>query len=91
MKPFTICDITPSCDEFISSSVGDIITKIKKKENRAIEVFQNSLTESLELYNQIRVQNREAYFLEDIDKKAKHNNRAKKLPLSERQAVGKAH
>ncbi len=48
------------------------IAKIKKKENRAIEVFQNSLTESLELYNQIRVQNREGYFLEDIDKKAKH-------------------
>jgi len=48
------------------------IAKIKKKENRAIEVFQNSLIESLELYNQIRVQNREGYFLEDIDKKAKH-------------------
>ena len=47
------------------------VAKIKKRENRAIEVFQNSLTESLELYNQIRVQNREAYFLNDIDKKAK--------------------
>ncbi|RUM71304.1 MAG: ABC transporter ATP-binding protein, partial [Sulfurovum sp.] len=42
-----------------------------KKENKAIEIFQNSLTESLELYNQIRVQNREAYFLNDIDNKAK--------------------
>ena len=47
------------------------VAKIKKKENKAIEVFQNSLTESLELYNQIRVQNREAYFLNDIDDKAK--------------------
>ncbi len=47
------------------------VAKIKKKENRAIEIFQNSLTESLELYNQIRVQNREEYFLNDIDKKAK--------------------
>jgi len=47
------------------------VAKIKKKENKAIEVFQNSLTESLELYNQIRVQNREGYFLNDIDKKAK--------------------
>ena len=47
------------------------VAKIKKRENKAIEVFQNSLTESLELYNQIRVQNREAYFLDDIDKKAK--------------------
>ena len=47
------------------------VAKIKKKENKAIEVFQNSLTESLELYNQIRVQNREKYFLNDIDQKAK--------------------
>jgi len=47
------------------------VAKIKKKENKAIEVFQNSLTESLELYNQIRVQNRERYFLNDVDEKAK--------------------
>jgi len=46
------------------------IAKIKKQENKSIEVFQNSLTESLELYNQIRVQNREGYFLDDIDNKA---------------------
>ena len=47
------------------------VAKIKKRENKAIEIFQNSLTESLELYNQIRVQNRETYFLNDIDIKAK--------------------
>jgi len=47
------------------------VAKIKKKENKAIEVFQNSLTESLELYNQIRVQNREKFFLNDVDEKAK--------------------
>ncbi len=47
------------------------VAKIKKRENKAIEEFQNSLTESLELYNQIRVQNREQFFLNDIDKKAK--------------------
>jgi len=47
------------------------IAKIKKQENKSIEIFQNSLTESLELYSQIRVQNREEYFLDDIDKKAK--------------------
>ena len=47
------------------------VAKIKKRENKAIEVFQNALTESLELYNQIRVQNREQYFLDDIDNKAK--------------------
>ena len=47
------------------------VAKIKKQENKAIEIFQNSLTESLELYNQIRVQNREKYFLNDVDEKAK--------------------
>ncbi|SFV61409.1 ABC-type multidrug transport system, ATPase and permease component [hydrothermal vent metagenome] len=47
------------------------ISKIKKQENKSIEIFQNSLTESLELYNQIRVQNREGYFLDNIDNKAK--------------------
>ena len=47
------------------------VAKIKKRENQAIEIFQNALTESLELYNQIRVQNREVYFLNDIDTKAK--------------------
>jgi len=47
------------------------VAKMKKKENESIETFQNTLTESLELYNQIRVQNREKYFLEMVDKQAK--------------------
>ena len=47
------------------------VAKMKKKENESIETFQNTLTESLELYNQIRVQNREKYFLETVDKQAK--------------------
>ena len=48
-----------------------VVAKIKKKENKAIEVFQNFLTESLELYNQIRVQNREKFFFKEIDNRAK--------------------
>ncbi len=47
------------------------VAKMKKEENRSIEHFQNTLTESLELYNQIRVQNREKYFLEMVDQQAK--------------------
>lgn len=47
------------------------VSKIKKQENKAIENFQNDLTESLELYNQIRVQNREGFFLRRIDTQAK--------------------
>jgi ATP-binding cassette subfamily C protein len=47
------------------------VAKMKKRENEAIEKFQNMLTEILELYNQIRVQNREKYFFKMVDKQAK--------------------
>jgi ATP-binding cassette subfamily C protein len=47
------------------------VAEMKKKENKSIESFQNTLTESLELYNQIRVQNREKHFLETVDQQAK--------------------
>ena len=47
------------------------VAKMKKKENESIETFQNTLTESLELYNQIRVQNREKHFFETVDTQAK--------------------
>jgi len=47
------------------------VAKMKKQENESIETFQNTLTESLELYNQIRVQNREKYFLQTVDNQAK--------------------
>jgi ATP-binding cassette subfamily C protein len=47
------------------------VAEMKKKENKSIESFQNTLTESLELYNQIRVQNREKHFLETVDRQAK--------------------
>ncbi|CAA6825981.1 MAG: Lipid A export ATP-binding/permease protein MsbA [uncultured Sulfurovum sp.] len=46
------------------------VAQMKKKENKSIETFQNTFTESLELYNQIRVQNREKHFLETVDQQA---------------------
>ncbi len=48
-----------------------VVAQIKRKENRAIETFQDFLTETLELYNQVRVQNRERFFFKEIDKRAK--------------------
>ncbi len=48
-----------------------VVAQIKRRENRAIETFQDFLTETLELYNQVRVQNREKFFFREIDKKAK--------------------
>jgi len=42
-----------------------------KEKNRAISNFTNSLTESLELFNQIRVQNRELHFTNRVNADAK--------------------
>ncbi len=46
------------------------IGTLKKEENRAIELFQSSLTETLELFHQIRAANKESYFFEKNRKEA---------------------
>jgi ATP-binding cassette subfamily C protein len=43
---------------------------LKKEENKAIEMFQSSLTETLELFHQIRAANKETYFFEQSRIKA---------------------
>ncbi|BCD62050.1 ATP-binding cassette, subfamily C, bacterial [Nitratiruptor sp. YY08-26] len=45
-----------------SSRLAKKVSKLKKEENRAIEIFQNSLVETLELFEQIRAANKEEYF-----------------------------
>ena len=40
------------------------IGELKKEENKAVELFQSSLTETLELFHQIRAANKETYFFE---------------------------
>ena len=40
------------------------IGELKKEENKAVEMFQASLTETLELFHQIRALNKENYFFE---------------------------
>ena len=47
------------------------IGKLKKEENRAVELFQSSLSETLELFHQIKAANKEAYFFKESEKKAK--------------------
>ncbi|SMC09476.1 ABC transporter ATP-binding protein [Nitratiruptor tergarcus] len=47
---------------FFSSRLAKKVSKLKKEENRAIEIFQNSLVETLELFEQIRAANKEEYF-----------------------------
>jgi ATP-binding cassette subfamily C protein len=46
------------------------IGELKKEENKAVEMFQSSLTETLELFHQIRASNKEEYFFEESRKKA---------------------
>ncbi|MCF6245688.1 MAG: ABC transporter ATP-binding protein/permease, partial [Sulfurovum sp.] len=43
---------------------------LKKEENKAVELFQSSLTETLELFHQIRAANKEEYFFEQSRIKA---------------------
>jgi len=47
------------------------IGKLKKEENKAVEMFQSSLTETLELFHQIRAANKEEYFFRQSEHKAK--------------------
>jgi len=47
------------------------IGKLKKEENKAVELFQSALTETLELFHQIRAANKEEYFFGESEKKAK--------------------
>ena len=51
------------------------IGKLKKEENRAVELFQSALTETLELFHQIRAANKEEYFFEQSVTKAKELRR----------------
>ena len=46
------------------------IGELKKEENKAVELFQSSLTETLELFHQIRAANKEEYFFEQSRIKA---------------------
>jgi ATP-binding cassette subfamily C protein len=44
----------------LARSIGEL----KKEENKAVELFQSTLTETLELFHQIRAANKEDYFFE---------------------------
>ncbi len=50
----------------LARNIGDL----KKEENKAVELFQASITETLELFHQIRAANKEVYFFEQSRLKA---------------------
>ena len=51
--------------------LGRKVGKLKRKENKAVEVFQEALTETLDLFWQIRASNREKQFIKDVIDEAK--------------------
>jgi ATP-binding cassette subfamily C protein len=56
---------------FFTAKLSRNIGKLKKDENKAVEVFQSALTETLELFHQIRAANKEEYFFDKSEVKAK--------------------
>lgn len=56
---------------FFTARLSRNIGRLKKEENKAIEVFQSSLSETLELFHQIRAANKENYFFGKSEEKAR--------------------
>ncbi len=56
---------------FFTAKLARNIGKLKKEENRAVELFQSALNETLELFHQIRAANKEAYFFDKSEMKAR--------------------
>ena len=48
------------------------VSKLKKEENRAIDAFQSALTETLDLFGQIRAANQERRFFGELEKRVAH-------------------
>lgn len=56
---------------FFTAKLARNIGKLKKDENRAVELFQSTLNETLELFHQIRAANKEEYFFDKSEVKAR--------------------
>jgi len=56
---------------YFTTVIGKKVGKLKRKENKAIEVFQEALIETLDLFWQIRASNRENFFITALIKEAK--------------------
>ncbi len=57
---------------YFTTVVGRKIGKLKGKENKAVEIFQETLTETLDLFWQIRASNREEDFINRVISTAKN-------------------
>ena len=55
---------------FFTAKLARNVGKLKRAENGAIELFQSSLSETLELFHQIKAANKESFFFDRIEYKA---------------------
>ena len=56
---------------FFTAKLARNVGKLKREENSAIEILQSTLSETLELFHQIKAANKESYFFERISNQAK--------------------
>lgn len=56
----------------ISKKIANKTGLLKKEENKAIEVFQNNINETLDLFGQIKASNKEKFFFKESINKAKN-------------------
>ncbi|MBU0923434.1 ABC transporter ATP-binding protein/permease [bacterium] len=56
----------------LSKKIAKKTGVLKQEENKAIEVFQNNINETLDLFGQIKASNKEEFFFKDSIKKAKN-------------------
>ena len=55
---------------FLTMSLGKKVKELKRKENKAFEVFQDALTETLDAIHQIRAANKEQHYFSRLVQKA---------------------
>ncbi|MCO4757345.1 MAG: ABC transporter ATP-binding protein [Oceanospirillaceae bacterium] len=57
---------------YVTTVIGKKVKHLKKDENKAFEVFQGALTETLDAIHQIRAANREKHYLSRLVDEARH-------------------
>ncbi|WP_457607801.1 ABC transporter ATP-binding protein [Nitratifractor sp.] len=55
---------------FFTAKLARNVGRLKREENKAVEAFQSALTETLDLFHQIRAANKEEYFFSRIIREA---------------------
>jgi ATP-binding cassette subfamily C protein len=56
---------------YLTVALGKRVKELKRRENTAFELFQQSLTETLEAIQQVRAANRERHYLERVSERAR--------------------